>query len=82
MLTKDQISKAFNGKLNINPSDLDTIECQKCSNKTFNQTFIVKRVPSVLSPSGKQIMIPVPVFYCSMCGEICKQLLPEEVEKG
>lgn len=82
MISKDQLSRAFNGRLNVNPADLDTLKCSNCGNDKFDQVFIVKKVPSVLSPTGKAIMIPVPVFECTSCHETCKEMYPEELEKG
>jgi hypothetical protein len=82
MISKDQLSRAFNGRLNVNPSDLETLKCASCESDKFDQVFIVKKIPSVLSPTGKQIMIPVPVFECTNCKQTCKEMYPEELEKG
>lgn len=82
MLSKDQLSRAFNGRLNINPADLDNLKCPHCSNDKFDQVFMVKKIPAVLSPTGKKIMLPIPVFECTKCKETCKEMFPEELEKG
>ena len=57
MISANQLKNAFNGQVNINPGDLQTLTCGNCSNDKFDQVFIVKKIPSVLSPTGKQILL-------------------------
>jgi hypothetical protein len=45
----------------------------KCGSKLFQQRYILKHVSSIVSPSGKDEIIEIPVFVCSDCGEV-----PEE----
>ena len=82
MISAQQINRAFNGKVNINPSDLQTLSCSKCSNDKFDQVFMVKKIPALLSPTGKQILLPIPVFQCTSCEHVSEEMYPEELEKS
>ena len=50
----------------------------KCGNKIFHEAFILKRVSSLVSPTGREMLYPIPVYVCSKCGEIPNEFL----EKG
>jgi len=82
MISANQLKNAFNGKVNINPADLQTLNCEACQNDKFDQVFIVKKIPGILSPTGKQILLPIPVFECTKCHHVSKDMFPEELEKN
>jgi DNA-directed RNA polymerase subunit RPC12/RpoP len=46
------------------------IVCPKCGSKVFIEAAVLKRLSSVLSPSGKEELVPIPVFACAKCGTI------------
>jgi len=46
------------------------VECEECSNNQFVPVFLMKRVPALLSPTGKDTMIPIQVFKCDKCSHI------------
>ena len=82
MISANQLKNAFNGQVNVNPGDLQTLSCENCSKDKFDQVFIIKKVPAVLSPTGKQILLPIPVFECTSCQTVCTEMYPEELEKN
>ena len=53
----------------------ETMKCKKCSNAIFIPSFILKRLSPLVSPSGKEAVIPVQVYSCGSCGEVMKSLL-------
>ena len=53
----------------------DTIKCKKCSNYVFIQSFILKRLSAILSPTGEEALIPVQVYSCGNCGEVAENML-------
>ena len=65
-------------QLNINPDDLTDVLCNKCSNQTFTQVFLFKKLSAVLSPNGKDSMIPLQVFKCDECGNINEEFVPNK----
>ena len=50
-----------NPKVNINPDDLVDVVCEKCGNQTFSMAFLFKKISAVLSPNGKESMIPLQI---------------------
>ena len=66
-----------NPNVNINPDDLVDVVCEKCGNQTFSMTFLFKKISAVLSPNGKESMIPLQIYKCDECGHINKEFLPK-----
>lgn len=56
--------------MNIDISKMETLKCEKCNNPFFNPTFIIKKVPAIMSPTGKESIVPIQIFSCGNCGEV------------
>ena len=52
--------------------------CEKCGNETFNHVFKIRKLSALLSPHGKETMIPMQVFACVKCGHINEAFLPKD----
>jgi len=63
-------------QVNINPKDLVDVVCSECGCQTFTQVFLFKKLSAVLSPNGKESMIPLQVFKCTDCGHINDEFIP------
>ena len=70
--------KPLQTKINVNPEDLKDIICEQCGSKFFRQVQAFKRLNALISPSGKEQIVPVPVFRCDECGFINKEFRPVE----
>ena len=57
----------------IDLSKATSIKCEKCEGQTFKQTLLLKRVSSLISPNGREIIVPVAAFACESCGHINKE---------
>ena len=68
--------------LNVNVSELEDVTCEKCSNPTFINVVLLKRLPASLSPTGKKGFLPMPAFECSGCGFVNDELIPKAPENG
>jgi DNA-directed RNA polymerase subunit RPC12/RpoP len=55
--------------------DMTDIVCENCGCRYFNQVHAFKRVSALLSPTGKEQIMPVPSFRCSDCGHINEEFL-------
>ena len=60
--------------LQIDLSKTDTIVCEECGNASFIQAFFLKKVSALVSPTGKEAIIPMQVFSCGNCGTIPKNM--------
>ena len=59
----------------------DTIKCKECGNYLWIQSFILKKLSALVSPTGQETMIPVQVFSCGNCGKIAEGMLDESEEE-
>ena len=53
----------------------ETIKCEKCGNYSFIQSFFLKRLSPVMSPTGQETLIPVQVYSCGNCGTVSKSMM-------
>ena len=63
------------------PVGLDQTEeivCDECGCKSFHPPFLIRKVSALLSPSGKESIIPIQVFACDSCGHVNEEFLPIE----
>ena len=67
--------------LNIDFSQTTAEICGKCGNDTFVQVFKIRKLSALLSPAGKETMIPMQVFACAKCGNINSAFLLKELDE-
>ena len=65
-------------QMNIDFSQTTAEICEKCENDTFQQVYRMRKLSALLSPTGKETMIPIQVFACAKCGHINKGFQPKE----
>jgi len=65
-------------QVKIDLNDLIDIVCENCEGKFFRQVSAFKKLSALISPTGKEQILPVPVFRCDECGHINKEFLPIE----
>ena len=63
--------------LQIDISKTDTITCENCGNASFIQAFFLKKVSALVSPTGKEAIVPIQVFSCGNCGAIPKNMMDQ-----
>jgi hypothetical protein len=66
-------------RLNVSIKDLETLECG-CGNNVFSEGTMIKVVSALLTGTGKEGIIPIPVFFCSKCHVLVERFLPEELK--
>ena len=64
--------------VNINPNDLEDVVCEECGSQCFEPTFLFKKLSAVLSPTGKETLIPLQIYRCQDCGHINSAFLPKQ----
>ena len=68
----------LNTNINIKPEDMKDICCENCGGKYFRQVQAFKRLPALISPTGKEQIVPIPVYRCDECGHINEEFLPKD----
>ena len=54
----------------------DSVTCDSCDNHTFVGVMMMKRISPIISPTGKEAVVPIQTFACNACGFVNKQFLP------
>jgi len=51
--------------------------CEECGHDVFVTAFKLQSVPSIVSPTGEEMLVPIQVFMCNKCGHINEEFLPK-----
>ena len=54
----------------------DNVTCDSCGNHTFTDVMMMKRISPIISPTGKEAVVPIQTFACNACGFVNKEFLP------
>tara|TARA_B100000424_G_C22785888_1_gene422275 strand:- start:531 stop:767 length:237 start_codon:yes stop_codon:yes gene_type:complete len=57
-------------QMNVDISQTTEMKCEKCGNNTFKQTMMLRKLSAIISPNGKETIIPVGVFACESCNHV------------
>lgn len=89
-IVKDQnnLSSSMAGPTQITPEMLrnsKTVKCGDCEGVIFSEKIIFKTISPIISRSGKEEILPMPVMVCEKCGKILSisdpyDILPEELK--
>jgi uncharacterized Zn finger protein len=63
-------------KINFDISQAQDITCGSCGNYTFQEVVLMKKISALVSPNGKDAIVPIPAFACNACGYVNKEFLP------
>lgn len=59
-------------------SQAKEITCQNCNGSVFLPANKFLKIPKISAGTPQDVLIPVEVYLCGDCGEICEELLPKE----
>jgi uncharacterized Zn finger protein len=62
----------------VNLSQTQEIKCDECGSSAFHPAFLLRKVSALISPTGKETVIPIQVFACDSCGHINEEFMPIE----
>jgi hypothetical protein len=57
-------------------SQATDIACENCGNLTFQEVLLIKKVSALVSPNGKEGIVPIPTFSCVACGYVNTMFRP------
>ena len=58
------------GMDNLDLSHAKDIVCDECKCKAFKQSMMLKSLSALVSPTGKESIVPISVFACEQCGHV------------
>ena len=75
MSTKPMRQLGKKPKQTVDLSKADTLQCDDCGNYLFINSYVIKRISAIMSPTGEEGLVPVQVYSCGNCGKVPKSLL-------
>ena len=72
-LVKDQPTATINES---HLAQAESVSCEHCANQTFVGVVMLKRISPIISPTGKEAVVPIQTFACNACGFVNKEFLP------
>ena len=63
-------------KAQVDLSQAESVKCEECDNYSFIQSYFIKRLSPLISPTGEEAMVPIQVFSCGNCGTVPKKMMP------
>ena len=57
-------------QVQIDLKDAETVKCDECNNSVFIPAYFIKRLSPIISPTGKETLIPIQVYSCGNCGKV------------
>ena len=64
---------------NIDLTHATNIICEECDGMGFRQTMMLKKLSPLVSPNGKEAIVPVMVFACDSCGHINEEFQKADI---
>ena len=61
---------------NVDLSTAVDVVCESCGSKQFKEVAYIKRVSAIMSPSGKEMIVPVGTFACAACNNVNAEFDP------
>ena len=62
-------------QVQVDLRDAETIKCEDCNNYLWIQSFGLKRLSALVSPSGQEALVPIQVYSCGNCGKVADGML-------
>lgn len=63
--------------MRVDMSQAQDVVCEQCQHDVFVEAVMLKRLSALVSPNGKDALIPMPVFACMACGHVNEMFLPK-----
>ena len=64
-------------QVQVDLNEAETMKCEDCGNSVFIPAFFLKRLSPIVSPTGKEALIPIQVYSCGNCGKVPDKLMQE-----
>ena len=62
--------------MNVGYEQTDPIKCEKCEGEVFVPAFLLRKVSALVSPTGKDTVLPVQLFAQANCNHINEDMRP------
>ncbi len=65
-------------QIKVKPGQLENVFCsnKECGSAFFERTYVLKKVPATISPTGTAIVQPIELYVCRDCGGVIGEGVP------
>ena len=77
IIGKDTASAA---KPQIDLSTSKPMLCSECGYDVFISGTKIRKISKLITGTPQDMIIPIDVFLCGSCGEVNKELLPQQIQ--
>jgi DNA-directed RNA polymerase subunit RPC12/RpoP len=74
----EQPTQGGNTKIDLGKSR--PIVCGECGYDTFVDGAKFRRISKLITGTPQDVIVPIDVYLCANCGEMCEDLLPEQMK--
>ena len=60
----------INSQSSFDVSKAETMKCEQCGSTLFSISYIIKRISSIISPTGQEAIVPIQVYSCEGCSKV------------
>ena len=64
-------------QVQVDLNEAETMLCEDCGNVVYIPAFFLKRLSPLMSPTGKEALVPIQVYSCGDCGKVPDKLKQE-----
>jgi hypothetical protein len=65
------------GNVNFDLDSTTAVVCESCGGRIFKDVAVLRRVSALVSPTGKEAIVPIATFCCVSCNHLNKEFDPE-----
>ena len=69
-------------QVQVDLKQADTIKCKECGNYLWIQSFVLKKLSALVSPTGEEGIIPIEIYSCGNCGAVPSKMLESSGMSG
>jgi hypothetical protein len=55
--------------VNVDLNRIPPVKCHKCGCRFFKIVYLIKKISALVSPTGKETLVPIQIFACDKCNE-------------
>lgn len=68
------------GKPQVDLSTSKPMVCSECGYDVFIAGTKIRKISKLITGTAQDVILPIDVFLCGSCGEVNKELLPQQIQ--
>ena len=76
----DKVPTTSAGQPQIDLGKSKPIVCSHCGDDVFVTAGKFRKISKLITGTPQDVVVPIDVMLCANCGEICEELMPEQLK--